>query len=327
MFATLPIVQLYCRNYSAVYNATEYLTYVLEEHLLETIDANDVPLLKLMLKDEKDLASRMLSMYGFCTTPLCKALKRLMCAHLVRQVKDPLHILAIWGEKPGQSHAYNGPFPVHVSFADDLKKARYIFHDLALPSVDLAWLVRIELHARSKTQSLNHLCWAKNISSVKVALRQACKGSRQQMVTLSRFIRQEVRTAGKTMRYQKLTPPMSLEVQAEHGMTNIESCHPTHPNAMRQLQSLLSRIPTSVVQTRMNSICTALVDFSKIQPWPKQNSKPRLELYWTIRHLIMARCRGLFDAVEIEEAMEVADYISRNESDPLKRLRAFTGVI
>ena len=327
MFATCPVVQLYCRNYPAFYHNTVYLTYVLEEHLLDIMDAIDVPLLKLMLQDEKDIASRMISMYGFCTTPLCKALKRLMCALLVRRVRDPLHILALWGEKPGQSHAYDGPFPIHVMFADDLKKARYIFHDLTLPSVDLAWLVRIELHARSKTQALDHLCWAKSIQSVKVALRMACKGSKPDMVTLSRFIRQEVRHAGKIMRYQKLTPAKPLDIQAEYGMTNLESGHPAHNNAFRQIKSLLSRIPTSTLQLRMNSVCTALVDFARIQQWPKQNSKPRLELYWTIRHLMIVRSRGLFDPVEIEESMEIAEQISRNESDPLKRLRVLTGAL
>ena len=139
----------------------------------------------------------------------------------------------------------------------------------------------------------------------------------------------------------------TLSNQAQQGMTSIESHHPAHPAAFRQLQSLLSHISSVTLQNRMNSICTALVDFNQVcliapsnlflntnvnlfvnqsQPWPKQDSKPRLELYWTIRHLMMCRCRGVFDPVEIEDAMEVADYISRNESDPLKRLRNFAAL-
>jgi len=264
MFATLSIVQLYCRNYSVFYNATEHLSYVLQDHLLDTMEPQDKPLLTLMLKNADDFESRMIAMYGFCTTPLCKTAKRLMCAHVVRQVRDPLHLLAIWGETPGKSHPYSGPFPTHIPFAEDLRKARYVFHDLVLPTVDLAWIVRLELRARSKSERIKDLCWAKNIPSVKEALRLACKGSKQHMVTLSRFISQEIRYAGKTVRYQKLTPPMPLAEQAQQGMTSIESHHPAHPAAFRQLQSLLSHISSVTLQNRMNSICTALVDFNQV---------------------------------------------------------------
>jgi len=148
MFGTLPIVQLYCRNYSVFFNATEHLSYVLQQHLMETTQGQDRLLLEHMMAKEDDFGSRMIAMYGFCTTPLCKAAKRLMCAHLVRRVKDPLHLLAMWGNAPGRSHPYSGSFPAHAPFDEDLKLIRYIFHDLSLPTVDLAWFVRIELRTR-----------------------------------------------------------------------------------------------------------------------------------------------------------------------------------
>ena len=321
MYATLPIVQLYTKNYLVFYNATEHLSHVLQQHILETIQGQDRRLLELMLANEDDFGSRLISMYGFCTTPLCKAAKRLMCAHLVRQLSDPLHMMAMWGNAPGRSHPYSGCFPEHVPFTADLKKIRHVFHDLSVPTVDLAWFVRLELRYRQPSD--DSFCWGENAQSVLDALRQACKGSKDHMITLSRFVRQEVRKAGKTVRFQKMTPQRPLEVQAEESMLRLESPHPGHANIFLQLRSLLSRISRTTMQNRMNAICTALEDFARVQPWPKQNSKPRLELHWTIRHLMMARCRGMFDPIEIEEAMEIANHISRNESDPLQRLRLF----
>ena len=184
------------------------------------------------------------------------------------------------------------------------------------------------------------LCWGDNVQPVKKALRLACKGSKDDMITLARFVCQvypltvlkfypsdinvqEIRCAGRTVRFQKMPPLRPLQIQAEECMQSLESPHAGHPKPFLQLKSLLSRIGHATIRTRMNAICTALVDFARVQPWPKQNSKPRLELYWTIRHLMMTRCHGIFSPLEIEEAMELAEYISRNESDPIKRLRIF----
>jgi len=305
MFATLPVVQLYCRDYSAFYHAKEHLARVLEEHLLEILGEQDRRLLEAILTaEDHDFESRMLFMYGFCTTPLCKAAKRLMCAHLVRQVQDPLHLLAIWKTTPGRSHPFNGPFPRHALFEADLKRARSVFRDLVLPTVDLAQFVRLEL--RFKRRLAVRARWGEAMASVKEALKQACKGSREHMITLSKFVGQEVRREAKIARFQKLLPPMPLDVQAEEGMRS-ESGHEDHADSFRQLQHLLSRIHRSILQSRIRCICNALVDHAQMQACgnivrKRQRVQTPLELHWTIRHLMMARCNGLFSPIEIEVA-------------------------
>jgi hypothetical protein len=104
---------------------------------------------------------------------------------------------------------------------------------------------------------------------------------------------------------------------------SVESQQAGHTAAARQLEALLARLSRTTLQARVRVICESLVHY--------EITKSRMprgpELHWTIRHLMMVRCRGVFDPVEIEEWMELAERLWRRlDPDPLQRIRILARV-
>jgi hypothetical protein len=271
-------------------------------------------------------------------------------AKLVRAVSNPQHLLAMWGSDPGAQSLFSLK---GVGYADDFIRdlliAQDMFGNTPLPTTQLALLVREE-------PCRDGLMFGSEISDFQYLLNYACVGSgfldlsllvasftsrRQHLLRFYKSSVPGIDTMGIRMRRHK-TPEFDAACAFHRSsgpsterfgdvlekvrlLKNHEATHPRHGAPYKAAELLLSKIKPRVLTKHAKAIAelmVALANHNEAESHAKSKG-PLLELRWSYRFIVMARCADICQPIQVERWMYSAEVCGKPCASAMTALRVY----